>query len=379
MTFILGTGHYTSIAKTPFDSQAENSAPPPATSFAARNRVDLRIATLGDADFSRWNEFVFACPDASFFHRAEWRSIIENIFGWRTHFLYAENAGGLQGVLPLAEVKGRLIGHALISLPYCVQAGIAAANQPARDALDAAAQNLALALDVDYLEYRTPCRAHADWACDESYVLFKAELSAAAAYNFSAIPGKRRAMVRKAQRAGLRCAIEDDVEHFLRAYSEAMRKLGSPVYPRRYFTELKAAFGSDCEVMTIMQDGRTIAAAMSFLFRGETMPYYAGGTEQARAVAGNDFLYWELLGRAAQRGLHTFNAGRSRLGGGSSGFKKLWGFKPEPLHYEYRVLRGRTPINDPDDPRYRLFTALWRRLPLALANKLGPSLSRNIC
>ncbi|MBC7945227.1 MAG: FemAB family PEP-CTERM system-associated protein [Burkholderiales bacterium] len=343
------------------------------------NRLNLRVAKLGNGDLLRWNEFVFACPEAGFFHRAEWRSIIENVFGWRTHFLYAENGAGVQGVLPLAEVKGRLIRHALISLPYCVQAGIVAANETASDALDAAAQALAADLDVDYLEYRSPDRAHTDWPCDASYALFKSELSAATAYEFSAIPGKRRAMVRKAQRISLRSEIDDDITRFYRAYSDSVRRLGTPVYPRRYFAALKAAFGPDCEIMAIQKDSRTIATAMSFLFRGETTPYYAGGTEAARALAGNDFMYWELLGRAAQRGLHTFNAGRGRLGTGSSHFKTLWGFKPQPLHYEYQVRRGLAPINDPKDPRYRLFIKLWRRLPLTLANALGPRLSRNLC
>ncbi len=363
----------------PFDSRTENTALLPATSFVAQNRQDFRIGKFADSDLSRWNEFVFACPAAGFFHRAEWRSIIENVFGWRTHFLYAENADGVQGVLPLAEVKSTLSRHALISLPYCVQAGIAATNQSARESLDAAAQTLAADLGVDYLEYRNPVRAHSDWPCDASYVLFKSALSAETAYDFSAIPGKRRAMVRKAQRSGLRSEIDDDITRFYRAYSDSVRRLGTPVYPKRYFAALKAAFGPDCDITAIQKDGRTIAAAMSFLFRGEMNPYYAGGTEAARALAGNDFMYWELLGRAALAGLRTFNAGRSRLGTGSSDFKKLWGFKPQPLYYEYQVLRGHAPITDPRDPRYRLFVKLWRRLPLALANVAGPPFSRNLC
>jgi hypothetical protein len=28
----------------------------------------------------RWNEFVFACPEATFFHRAEWQKIIGEVF-----------------------------------------------------------------------------------------------------------------------------------------------------------------------------------------------------------------------------------------------------------------------------------------------------------
>lgn len=342
------------------------------------DQADVSIVLLDSKNFQRWNDFVLDCPDAGFFHRAEWKTVIENAFALPTHFLYAEAGGRIEGVLPLAEMRGWVFGYALVSLPYGVHAGIAAITERARLALDCAARKLAARLGVDYLEYRNRRRQHPDWPCDTSYSLFKTSLVHNAGRDLMTIPAKRRSMVRKASRAGLASALDCGIDDFFGAYSDSMQRLGTPVFPKRYFAALKAEFGNDCEILTVRKDTRIVAAAMSFVFRDETTPYYAGGTFEARALAGNDFMYWELVRRAAERGIRVFNAGRSRVGSGSADFKELWGFVPETLYYEYHVLRGRPPLRDPNDARYRLLVTCWKRLPLAVANRLGPVLSRNL-
>ena len=88
-----------------------------------RNKI-MEIKKLTDQEISRWNDFVFTCPEATFFHRAEWKEIIEQAFGHKTYFLYAEHEGKIQGVLPLAHNKSLLFGNSLCSLPFCVYGGV---------------------------------------------------------------------------------------------------------------------------------------------------------------------------------------------------------------------------------------------------------------
>lgn len=118
---------------------------------------------------------------------------------------------------------------------------------------------------------------------------------------------------------------------------------------------------------------------LSFYFRDEVLPYYAGDDAAARALAANDFKYWELMRRACERGCRVFDYGRSKLGTGPYAFKKNWGFEPQPLSYEYRLYkRDSVPQNNPANPKYRAFIALWKRLPLGVANALGPHIVRNL-
>ncbi|MDC8756865.1 FemAB family XrtA/PEP-CTERM system-associated protein [Janthinobacterium fluminis] len=339
------------------------------------------VATVGvlkPADVARWDDFVLRCPAATFFHRAGWQSVIEAAFGHRCWFLYAEVDGQIRGVLPLAQVNSRLFGNSLCSLPFCVYGGIAALDEGAAAALDQAAQQLAARLGVDYLEYRNLGAArHADWIGKELYCTFRKRLHAQTEQNMLDIPRKQRAMVRKGIAAGLHSAIDYDVEHFFAAYSASVHRLGTPVFAKRYFALLREVFGASCEVITVYRKHDTIASVMVFYFRDEVLPYYGGGTEAARSVAGNDFMYWEVMRRACQRNYTLFDFGRSKLGTGAWDFKKNWGFAPQPLHYEYQLLRGRAvPDNNPLNPRYQRFIQLWRRLPLPLANMLGPHIVR---
>jgi FemAB-related protein (PEP-CTERM system-associated) len=143
---------------------------------------------------------------------------------------------------------------------------------------------------------------------------------------------------------------------------------------------LQRVFGRECEVLTVTDArGAPLSSVLSFYFRDEVLPYYAGDHVRARDLAANDFKYWELMRRACERGCRVFDYGRSKQGTGSFDFKKNWGFEPTPLHYEYRLLRRDTvPQNNPANPKYRAFIALWQRLPLSVANALGPYIVRNL-
>jgi FemAB-related protein (PEP-CTERM system-associated) len=342
--------------------------------------VSLTVKPLDAAATGRWDAFVAACPHASFFHRAGWKAVLERAFGHRAYFLYAERGGVIEGVLPLGHVRSRLFGHYLSSTPFCVSGGVAAATPAAAAALERKAEALALELGVDYLEYRNRVPCHPDWPRkDDLYVNFRKEIHPDPEKNLAAIPRKQRAMVRKGIDAGLRSEIDDGVTRFYDAYSRSVHKLGTPVFAKGYFEVLRGVFGGDCEILTVTQGGRVISSVLSFYFRDEVLPYYGGGGEAAREVKGNDFMYWELMRRAAERGIRIFDYGRSKVGTGSYSFKKNWGFQPEPLHYEYRLIKAAAvPDVNPLNPKYRLFINLWKRLPLGVTRLLGPHLVKNL-
>ena len=345
--------------------------------------LPLIVRTLAAEDVSRWDAFVRACPQATFFHLAAWQEIIERVFKHRCFFLYAERAGEIVAVLPLAEVKSRLFGHALTSLPFCVYGGVAANEDVEADALaalEAEADALARKLDVQHLEYRNLSQRHSDWPHQELYVTFRKAILPEVEDNMLAIPRKQRAMVRKGIKNGLISGIDPDVERFFAVYADNVLRHGTPALPKRFFQCLKDTFGDDCEVLTVTDaDGKVLSSVLSFYFRDEVLPYYAGDDLAARDLAANDFKYWELMRRACERGYKVFDYGRSKVGTGPYSFKKNWGFVPQPLSYEYRLYkRDNVPQNNPMNPKYRVFIALWKRLPVAVANAIGPHIVRNL-
>ena len=302
------------------------------------------------------------------------------MFGHDGHFLYAEEDGSIRGVLPLAHMKSLLFGNSLVSLPFAVYGGVAAEDDAAAEALEAEADRIARRLRVSHLELRHVEPRHADWPRQDLYVTFRKEILADEEANMLAIPRKQRAMVRKGIKHGLASAIDDGVERFFPLYADNMHRHGTPALPRRYFERLLAEFGADCDVMTVADgQGRALSSVVSFYFRDEVLPYYAGDDESARELAANDFKYWELMRRSCARGLKVFDYGRSKQGTGSFSFKKNWGFEPKPLHYEFRLYRrDEVPQNNPANPKYRLLIAAWRRMPAPMATFLGPFVVRSL-
>jgi FemAB-related protein (PEP-CTERM system-associated) len=327
-----------------------------------------------------WDAFVLGCPQATFFHLAGWQRMVGEVFGHDTYFLYAEQDGILQGVLPLAHVNSWLFGNSLVGLPFAVYGGVAAIDESAAALLEAEAQAIARKLGVDHLELRNVAARHDDWPAQDLYVTFRRPIEPDEEANMLAIPRKQRAMVRKGIKNGLVAHIDTTVDRFFALYADNVHRHGTPAMPKRYFQALMQEFGPSCEVLTVTDaGGRPLSSVMSFYFRDEVLPYYAGDDEAARDLAANDFKYWELMCRACSRGLKVFDYGRSKQGTGSYAFKKNWGFDPAPLHYEYCLYkRDAIPQNNPSNAKYKLMIEAWRRMPIGLANWLGPFIVRNL-
>ena len=340
----------------------------------------LRIERFQRGDAPRWEAFVERCPEATFFHRAAWKDVIEGCFGHHAHYLLATRGGEVCGILPLAEVRSLLFGHALVSLPFCAVAGIAADDGDAAAALLREARALGESLGAAHLELRNRAPRAPEWPRQSLYASFRKTLLPDPQANLAAIPRKQRAMVRKGIKAGLSSQLDEGVERFFALYADNVHRHGTPPLPKRYFAALRAAFGPAVEVLTVADaKGRPVSGVLSFYFRDEVLPYYAGDRFEARDLAANDFKYWELMRRACERGVRVFDYGRSKQGTGPYDFKRNWGFEPEPLAYEYCLYRRTSiPQNNPLNPKYRAFIALWKRLPVPLANALGPHLVKGL-
>ncbi len=348
--------------------------------------MPLTIRPLDAGSVAAWDAFVLAHPRATFFHRAGWARAIEQGFGHKTHFILAERDGVIVGVLPLGSVRSRLFGHSLISVPFCVHGGPLGDEPATEAALLAEAERIMCETSAPVLELRllhdldpTVFTTGAWSARDDLYVTFRKRFTASDEANLKAIPRKQRAMVRKGIERGLTSDVSRDAGGLHRIYAESVRNLGTPVFARRWFQALLDGFGEDAEIVTIREQGTPVAAVMNFTFRDEVLPYYGGGTSAARHCYANDFMYWEVMRRAAGRGLSLFDFGRSKRGTGAFAFKKNWGFEPAPIMHRYRLAPGvAIPDLNPLNPKYRLFIAAWKKLPLPLANLLGPAIVRGL-
>lgn len=339
----------------------------------------MKIKLLHPQFYEDWDNYVYSRSDSTFFHLSGWQSVIEKAFGHKTYYFFAEQDGEIQGVLPLTHIKSILFGNTLVSNAFCVYGGVLASNTEVFIALSQQAKQLATDLGVDTLEIRNQQRCYPDFPCKELYVTFRKQLDPDVEKNMLAIPRKQRAMVRSGINSGLNSVIDQDINRFYRAYSESVRNLGTPVFPKRFFKLLKLVFADNCEILTVEFNGELIASVLNFYFKDEVLPYYGGGIADARNLKGNDFMYWEVMRRAVEKGCKQFDFGRSKIDTGSYRFKKHWGFQPEPLFYEVYLLNAKQiPEINPLNPKYSLFISAWKRLPLPFSQFIGPYLAKDL-
>jgi FemAB-related protein (PEP-CTERM system-associated) len=322
------------------------------------------------ADRAALRAFVEAHPDATPFHLPEWSEAVERGCGHKALTLLAERGGRLVGMLPLSEVRSPLFGSALVSAGFGVEGGVLGEGA---DALAEAAWLLARSRGCASVELRGG-PVPAGWERQEGlYFGFARALAGGEESILKAVPRKQRAEVRRALGSELEAEVGRDVDAHYRVYAESVRNLGTPVFPRALFEAVLD--GLDADILTVRREGRAIASVLSLYFRGTVYPYWGGGTRAARAARANELMYFALMRHAAARGCTRFDFGRSKAGTGAFAYKKNWGFEPRPLVY---AAKGRARETNPLSPKYRLQVALWKKLPLWAANRLGPPIARGL-
>lgn len=354
------------------------------------NAPTVRPAHLADPqDRARLSAWLETRDDATAFHRIAWGEAIARSTGHDFLPLIAEDAtGGLTGYLPLHAVHSPLFGRAMVSAGFAVDGGIIASDGASAQALADAAWQMAERHSAPTLELR------GGWLPDDPHWTIKSDAHAgfvadlvtdgqnADQKQLEWVPRKQRAEVRKGLGNNLvvRTGTSplDRQQHYA-VYAESVRNLGTPVFPRRLFDAVLDGFGDDADILTVLHDDVPVASVLNLYHRGTVMPFWGGGVWAARGLRANDVMYYALMNHARRRGCSRFDFGRSKVGSGAFAFKKNWGFQPAPLSYAVRTADGQPPRDvNPLSPKYRLQIALWQRLPLALANRLGPLIANGL-
>ena len=330
------------------------------------------------ADPAAWDDFVRSRPAATFFHRSGWQEVVSRTFGYSDRSLAAWRDGAIRGILPLVRVPTLPWGSALVSSPQAVYGGPVADDDATRDALLAQAAREGERLGVRYLEYRNVLPL-ADLPARDLYVTFRREILPGLDENMAAIPRNQRRSIRIGMKSDLAAVHggRELLDEFFGIYATSVRNLGTPVFPRALFAGLFDVFPEETGILLVRHRGVALAAVLTFYDRGEVLPYYGGSLREGWRYGVNDFMYWSLLVRGMERGDRIFDFGRSKRGSGSYDFKRHWGFEPTPLAYQYVLVRQRSlPDLSPRNPKFSAAIECWKRMPLALATRLGPAIVR---
>jgi FemAB-related protein (PEP-CTERM system-associated) len=346
---------------------------------------DFEIVELADARReAEWQAYVARSPHASLYHALEWRDVLLRAFGHRSWYLMALDGGKTRGVLPLFEMKSSLFGHFFVSLPFLDYGGILADTPECEAALATAAADLAARRGAHYIELRQSFAAagcaKTRWQLRQHKSALVIPLNVDAGRHWSGLNSRVRGKVRKAEKSGATFSVGtvEELDDFYRVFSLNMRDLGTPVYSLAFFQNV-LRFAKDAAVLLVRHQGRPVAGAIA-LCRGELMelPWICSDYSQSSLYV-NEYLYWNAIQWACSSRASELNLGRCSTDGGVFRFKMQWNPEVRPLFWYYWLASGiDLPELNPNNPRYALAIRCWKKMPLALANRMGPWIVRNI-
>lgn len=357
----------------------------PERDFGIAPGAGVTIAHPHDAVAMREIEaFLDHRSDATPFHRPAWVNAVARGAGQEAVYILARGSDGtIQGFLPLNIIHSPLFGRALVSSGFAVDGGIIADEPATARRIAQAAIALAERHSCQTVELRGGTAPGPEWTVrSNAYLNFARPLAESAEAQLLSIPKRHRAEVRKGLENGYAVEIGRgdhlrDVHYAL--YRRSVHNLGTPVFPRALFEEVMDAFGDNADILLVKDGATPLSAVITLYDRGAAMPYWHGADLNARKARSNEVLYYSLMLHALDRGCHTFDFGRSKVGTGPALWKKTWGFEPQPLDYFVHAAPGHEARDvNPLSPQYRRKVELWKKLPAPLVDRVGPWIARGL-
>lgn len=326
-----------------------------------------------------WDTFMFDRPDASFAHLAGWRDVMTDTLGHECRYMVARDADGRpEGALPLVRVRSALFGHYLVSMPF-LNAGGPVGEPAARRALALWAAAHAEQTRADLLELRTTTGLGVPLRTSHRRITVHLDLPSESGDLWRLFPSKLRSQIRRPMKDN--CVVRFGVqerEAFYEVFARTMRSLGTPVLPAVLFARLAEVFPEYVDFGVVYCGDTPVAGGCGFTFAGEFELQWAGSLREFRRSSPNMLLYWRFMEHAIVRGVRRFNFGRCAPGGPVHAFKRQWGGRDVELPWTQWSSHNVTAPPSPDRPVYRLAASYWRRLPMFLANRLGPPIAARI-
>jgi FemAB-related protein (PEP-CTERM system-associated) len=329
-------------------------------------------------DAASWDAFVEAAPDAAITHLWGWGEAVRAAYRHRSFSLAAVDDGQIVGVLPLTLVRSRFLGRHLVSVPYMDHAGVCGAREAGVEhALVDAARDLAGTHGAALaLRYRHDARL--DLACATEKVLMVLDLARGEDEVWSSLPSNRRGQIRKGQKFRLVASIhgQEGVPAFYEVLARNMRDLGSPVHSFAYFARIAEFLGDRARIVLVRSNDDVVGAGMLLLWRDTISVPWSSSLRSYFRQAPNQTLFWEAIRFAIGRGTKWFDFGRSSKCSGTYEAKREWGADPVQLYWYYDAERSGPP--EEDVRRLAWGVRAWQRLPVAVANVLGPGIRKAI-
>jgi FemAB-related protein (PEP-CTERM system-associated) len=341
----------------------------------------ITISELTKEHDTAWCKFVNDNPEATIAHELGWRDVISASLGHQPVYLVATDGSQVSGILPLFRVKTWWQSRYVVSLPWIDYGGVCAIDKESERLLLERACEITRQQKAEFMELRSVNGSESNaLKVSENKVTFLLELDKDPEIIWKGFDAKLRNQIRKADKSGLTTEYAglEGLDSFYRVFARNMRDLGTPVWGKDFFERILTRFEDSAKIILVKMNDETIAAGLVLSFKDRLYVPSASAYRSYLKYCPNHALYWRVIKDGCEQGYQYFDFGRSTRDSNTFKFKKQWAPEPRQLYWQYHLNRvDEIPAINPNNPKYRLFIGMWRRLPLAIANRLGPKLIKN--
>lgn len=340
----------------------------------------MKVVSLTNELEPLWKKFVEDCPDSTMYHLVGWKHVFESVFGYKSFYLLALDTGdSVEGILPLFLMRDIFGRKYLVSNPFSNYAGICSKNHEAKEQLLQSAKRIAKQEDVQFIEFRQlNDKIENGLPTKDSFVTLMLRLPNDSNAFWDSLSSKSRNKIRLAEKKGL----EPDfglqyLSAFYSVLANNFKRLGTPVFPLKMFEAITKEFSNRIDLLVLKFEGKPISGMFFFKFKKILAEPWAASLQEYNKFKVNNLLYWQAINYGCENGFEYLDFGRSTVDTGTDYFKRQWGAEPVPLHYQYFLnLSREIPVVDAVDNKYQKIIDVWKKLPLAVTNFIGPKVVR---
>lgn len=340
------------------------------------------VRLCNNSDRENWDRFVTASNGSTCYHLTGWKDVIEESFGHKTYYLLSEGKEGrINGILPLVHLKSILFGNSMVSLPYFNFGGICSDNDTVHHQLIKEAIHIANRVKADHIELRHT-RHIQELQEKTSKVSMMLDLPQDSDMLWSDLSSNLRRKIRKPEKEGmyLKLGREEELDSFYTVFSINMRDLGTPVYSKKFFSNILRRFPNNSWLYTVYEKkGSPVASAFLIGFKQRIEMPWVSSIKAYNKYYPNSLLYWSSLKLACEMGYRRFDFGRSTPGEGTFRFKQQWNAQPVQLYWHYWIRNGGPlPNINPKNPKYQTAIRIWQNIPVEITKLIGPLIVKNL-
>lgn len=329
-----------------------------------------------DVNECDWRGALEKWDGATIYHTPEWKRLLESVFGYKSCYLFAvDETGIVEGLLPLFQIKSRITGERLCSVPFSHICG-PIGDKDSRHALIEGAVDLYRESGTSHLEIRSSIEREG-FANENHFSTYILELSSDIEQVWRKLDKRSvRWSVKRSKKFDLKVdetKDKEDLEALYELNCITKREKGVPCHPWSFFQKLFEFFGNQVSLYTVRNGNHEIIAGgvMTYFKNTAIYGYGAADPDHLNSHPYHAFM-WKAIEDAGLNGYKYFDFGRvSYDNAGLISFKKRWGTEEQRLHYSFYPRNPGLIMEKRGNLKYRFATRIIQKMPIPIYKRFS--------